>query len=265
MAETAESIRKKLTAGQLIDEFSTLITGGDLAGGMRKLKSQVADNPLPVVLVGAGLAWLAFGKSPDFSSAQEARSGPDSTMKSGLAGIAGSAAAGAADAARSSAQSVLEAGVDAADHLSTTADRLRHSMLTGSSHISHRAGSSANGLVEQEPLVLAALGLGLGAAIGAVLPVSEFERTELAPTADRLRKGAEAAVGQGLESAGIVASKSNEALKEEADRQGLVAGKGKTMGERVGEVVKTAADTAEDTVREELGVAGDSNAGDTQA
>src|SRR5690349_13507003 len=89
VADTANSIRNKLTAGQLIDQFSGMFSGGDLAKGLGNLKSQVRDNPLPLTLVGAGIALLAFG-ARSASHASSSRSyysgsgsyGSGSTMRS---------------------------------------------------------------------------------------------------------------------------------------------------------------------------------------
>jgi hypothetical protein len=61
MAETASTIRSKLTAGQVLDEVSGMVTGGDLSQGLSRLKTQIRDNPLPLTLIGAGIALLAFG------------------------------------------------------------------------------------------------------------------------------------------------------------------------------------------------------------
>ncbi|RVB86015.1 DUF3618 domain-containing protein, partial [Mesorhizobium sp. M7A.F.Ca.AU.002.04.1.1] len=59
--ETAESIRGRMTPGQLLDEFTGLFSGGESSAMLANLRTQVRDNPLPVTMVGAGLAWLMFG------------------------------------------------------------------------------------------------------------------------------------------------------------------------------------------------------------
>ena len=61
VAETADSIRSRMSPGQLIDEFTGLFTGGDGATALNNLKGQIRDNPLPMALVGTGLAWLMMG------------------------------------------------------------------------------------------------------------------------------------------------------------------------------------------------------------
>ena len=55
--ETLSQLGSKLSPGQMLDEGLGLLQGqaGQFAG---KLGRQVRDNPLPVVLIGAGIAWL---------------------------------------------------------------------------------------------------------------------------------------------------------------------------------------------------------------
>ncbi|MER8422089.1 hypothetical protein NKH21_32495, partial [Mesorhizobium sp. M1329] len=61
ITDTADSIRSKMTPGQLIDEFTGMFSDEGSAM-LSNLKTQVRDNPLPLTLVGAGLAWLMLGK-----------------------------------------------------------------------------------------------------------------------------------------------------------------------------------------------------------
>ena len=68
VTSTAESIRSKMSPGQLIDEFSGIFTGGDGAATLTNLKGQIRDNPLPLTLIGAGLAWLMLGTGTSSST-----------------------------------------------------------------------------------------------------------------------------------------------------------------------------------------------------
>jgi|GEM_PF-557810 len=309
MAETASTIRSKLTAGQMLDEFSGMVSGGDLSQGLGKLKDQVRDNPLPLTLIGAGIALLAFGPRTGGSSVGSAigsmfgsgrsrderdddephfaggaftggahggtsrESGrrpadPFAAMENddgghsngeGLGAKASSAAHAAADGVRSAAGTVRSAAHDASERVSDgasdlmeTADRLGHEMLTGAARKTRAAKSAAADAIDQEPLAIGALGLLLGAVLGATLPVSDFEEEQLGPHARKLRAGAEDLAERGLKGAGAVASKTYEAVRDEADRQGLKPGDGETVASRVGEVVKAATDTVDQTVREEF-------------
>lgn len=256
VAGTAESIRRKLSAGQLIDEFANMFTGGDLSATARNLTTQVRDNPLPIALMGVGIAWLVLGKGvphrqTHVTRASSARPGgvdtaprPEEHSESMMSSVA--------EGARSAAETISDTVSDTMDGLSSTADRLRHSMLTGTSHM-RRSMPSVPALKDQEPLLVAALGLAAGAAIGALLPASDFEKEQIGPYAKRLRKEAEGVVDRGLESAGRVASETYDALKEEADRQGLTSSEGSSIGERVGNVVRSAARSAEEAARDEMG------------
>uniref|UniRef100_UPI002898C8CD DUF3618 domain-containing protein n=1 Tax=Tianweitania sp. TaxID=2021634 RepID=UPI002898C8CD len=68
IADTAETLRAKMTPGQMVDEFTSIFRGGDTQTALVNLKNQVRDNPLPLALVGAGLAWLAIGKGTSVST-----------------------------------------------------------------------------------------------------------------------------------------------------------------------------------------------------
>jgi hypothetical protein len=309
MAETASTIRRKLTAGQMLDEVSGMVSGGDLSQGLGKLGAQVRDNPLPLTLIGAGIALLAFGprlgglggdqhaRSEGYDPAPRRSAGtsgrtagrphdPFAASADGHAGMAGgrrdgdgeglgdrasraahdaadgvrsaaegvrSAASSAAGTVRSAAHDASERVSDGASHLMETADRLGHEMLTGVARKGRAASSAASDALEKEPLAIGALGLLLGAVLGATLPTSEFEEEHLGPHARKLREGAEDLAERGLRGASAVASetvsKTYETVQEEADRRGLTPGDGETLASRVGEVAKAAVDTVDETVR----------------
>jgi ElaB/YqjD/DUF883 family membrane-anchored ribosome-binding protein len=239
VSDTAESIRQKLSAGQLIDEFSELFAGGDLTGGLRNLKSQARENPLPIVLVGLGLAWLAFGKRT--SSEHERAPSPGGDFMASSESLVSSMTSGAASVASR-----------AADGVASTAAHLKDGMLSVA-QAPQGISNAATKYIDQEPLLLAAVGLVFGTAVGALLPTTALETEQLGPQAERLRDEAKAILDKGLESAGNVASETYDSIKEEADRQGFAPSNDKTAAERVGEVVKTAAHTAKDAARRELG------------
>ncbi len=189
-----------------------MMTGGDLSAGMSNLKNQVRDKPLPVALVGAGLAWLAFGKGisssmgnmgssthaaprpprstvqpvnygPDYNDSSYAGSGSSSTsssMGSAMDAVSDKMSS-VGDQVRSAADSVSDTVGSMTDSLSDTADRLRHSMLTGTSNMSHRVSGTAGRIADQEPLVIAALGVLVGAAVGAMFPASELKSSSSDP------------------------------------------------------------------------------------
>jgi ElaB/YqjD/DUF883 family membrane-anchored ribosome-binding protein len=61
--DTVSELRSRMTVGQVADQVWDLAKdglGGDFA---RNLARQAANNPMPVALMGTGLAWLMFAKS----------------------------------------------------------------------------------------------------------------------------------------------------------------------------------------------------------
>jgi len=68
--DTLSELGSKLSPGQMLDEGLGLLRGqaGQFAG---KLGRQVRDNPLPVLLVGAGVAWLVASSRQKAAHRQE--------------------------------------------------------------------------------------------------------------------------------------------------------------------------------------------------
>ncbi|MER9741825.1 hypothetical protein [Mesorhizobium sp. M0187] len=181
--ETAESIRGKMTPGQLLDEFTGLFSGGESAAMLSNLRTQVRDNPLPVTMVGAGLAWLMFGSGTSNTAHRSAGYPlPSAPGRHDVAGERGGLGGTLSDAAESLSSSAASVG----DTISSTA-RAAAAGLTGSAanassttgDMAAKASRSAQDLLEDQPLAVAAVGLAIGAAIGAILPHTATEDEQL--------------------------------------------------------------------------------------
>jgi hypothetical protein len=208
---------------------------------VRALAEQARANPIPALLIGAGLTMLltrttgsdVMGaatstlKSAAASGAEVAR-GAASGVASAAAGVAGAAkeaVAGAAAAAgervtgtMASARDSMTGGVQAAkDTLGMAKDRLQSGVDQGKEALDARrqqAGDMAEDLsgqartmaedarqsiarlIEEQPILMAALGAALGAAVGAAVPLSQAEKDLLGETgAKALGAGREALSG----------------------------------------------------------------------
>src|SRR4051794_23165308 len=82
MDATLSAIEQRLTPGQLVDQGLDYLRRSGAREFASNLGTSVKDNPLPVSLVGIGLAWLmATGKSSGASMS----TGPSTTERMGSA------------------------------------------------------------------------------------------------------------------------------------------------------------------------------------
>lgn len=229
MSETADSLQKRLSPGQLIDELGKYLRDSDGNLALHNLKTQVRDNPLPLAMIGAGFAWLFMGSGPTvdrFTSGRREATGAevwegasgwaegtpngetvgtdrdDSSRSSSVSDGIGSAYSAAAGTASSVARSVAD-GAEAAGNSAMAAGRRASNSVYDAGSRTRRMLSDT---LEQEPLILGALGVAVGAAVGAMLPRTGMEEKYLAPYGDKMRESLTESIDQGLQTVGEVAS-----------------------------------------------------------
>jgi len=266
VTDTIEALRDRMSPGQVMDQLVDYARESGGADFMRNLGASVRDNPLPLLLVGAGLGWmmLSSGRRPVTYPATR-RPDPDMALLPppsagpGLGTRAGEAArhagervqgtysdmrhrtASGMDSVRDSAAQTYAAGADmasraagaasdAATRVGRTASDLAgqaseglqsarrsvrasyydatDSVARGYGAASERAGMLADrtraGLsrvAEEQPLLFGALGLALGAALGAMLPRTRTEDRLMGEASDALANRATTALQEGYEQA----------------------------------------------------------------
>lgn len=259
---TVEALKDKMTPGQLFDEVARSFKGGSGSEMISNLGSQVKENPMALAMIGAGMAMLMAGrKSPDpvvtTGAGLDAGYGVepgDSALGtgSGRFGQAGEAGASLSDKAGDIASSLGEKASDLKHHLADGADHAIHGARQLGGHAAHTGRKVQNtfeSMMRDEPLIVGALGLALGVAVGATLPSTPMEdRTFGAARDDLVEAGKEKLeeVKDGLKASGSAAY---EAVKDEADRQGLAGGDGQaTLVDKAEAIVRRGVEAA----REEL-------------
>ncbi|WP_198032201.1 DUF3618 domain-containing protein [Mesorhizobium sp. LNHC252B00] len=201
LVDTLDELRASVTPGQILDQFSDYAGRGDAGEFYRGLRHQMARNPLPVTLIGAGIAWLmcagpANGRAADIGTRPKPEGSDLDRMSDKIGAVADSvteagAAAGSQirDAAGRLGAAAGENALSAAASVSRTASSTYDAVADSTSRTAMAIGGSARSLghslasttqsllnfCRNEPLVLAGIGLAVGAAIGAALPPSEVE------------------------------------------------------------------------------------------
>ncbi len=261
--QTVEALKEKMQPRELFDE-ATRVMGATSNKVLTTVVEQARANPIPLALIGAGVAWLVFSQrkaaSDDGFSGQgyyETYEGYDEDE-----GVRAKLAAKARAAAEATKARIADAKTQAA----ALAGKARDSFSSDVEGVRGRAGALASAAqaragdvgrqararfeqtLETEPLVLAGLGLAVGAAIGASLPASRVERRYIGPHRDRIvGKGAEIA-RTSLDDAKGIAQRAYGEVKEELRRQVGPDGEGATLTEKA----KALADAGAQVVRDEV-------------
>jgi hypothetical protein len=296
LADTLDELRARMTPGEVVDQlvdYAKDTTGGQF---FENLKQQIANNPLPVALMGAGFAWLMCGKGISASRLRRSAASVADNMRQRTAAVTDqghewlSDSAEAVMAGRGEAfDRVTAAGTRASDTASATATVARERIRAGTTAMSAAAadarsraketmgdataqvkeaasrvrdttehlkdattaagaafgdtvsdtydraaasagraattvGSSGRDFMDfcrEQPLVLAGIGLAVGAAMGAWLPRTQTEDQLMGDVSDEVKEQTKEFAGEQLEKAKKVGERAYDAAQEEAERQGL--------------------------------------------
>jgi len=277
VSSTIDAIQSKLTPGQMMDQaFAYARTslpaefGANLAGTVR-------ENPVPVTLLGIGLAWLMVSSSRRTSSssawarpegpyddeyddpyAYEGSAYPDAGGMQGdklrraadaVTGKAedwkeraGQTASQAAQAASELGQRVEDAASSAGTRARNAAHHARERLGDTAAHARARAGDLAqrsqrqyyrtkdgiHHMVDEQPLMVAVMGVAAGALLGALLPTTRREDRLMGGTRDELMDRAAEVAKEKAERVKTSARHVADVAKEEAETVAREATAGKT-------------------------------------
>jgi hypothetical protein len=215
MSETLDAIRDKLSPGEILDQALTYFrnSNSENKASMGETASQwasslgetVKQNPVPVALIGAGLAWLMMG-----GSRHSARTGPDTRHDD-------THAATVYDAYNAPLAGTQEHSSRLRERVGETAEHLRHQARQQGG----KTKETFNYLRDEQPLVLGALGFALGAALGAGLPPTQREDELMGEARDQVVHRAQEAGAEQLDKARHVASAAGNAALDQAHKEGM--------------------------------------------
>lgn len=240
LRESLAELRSRMTPGHVLDEVLGYTRDSSGAAFVDNLKHRAVDNPLPLALVGTGLAWLMMGGSggrahphshrqPYAAGPPRPDDGPD--IHTEPSGGIGEMASHLGDTAGDLGRRVGETAAAVGDSLSSAYDSVAGRARSGAAAVGQagvaagdRAASMAGGLGRlwhEQPLVVAGLGIAVGAAIGALLPATEAENRLLGSTRDKLKDEAEDFALRQLDKADKVAEHAFKEARDAAEREGL--------------------------------------------
>jgi Protein of unknown function (DUF3618) len=300
LTNTLDELRERASPGQLFEQALDYARSSGGNEFVRNLGASVRDNPLPLLLIGAGIGWLMLAggnrtggtttsmtappnRSIGTGSARvrvyggEAEaSGPMTGRASTAIGAARDNVAGAADQAidkvgqayRSAADAASAATESIRDAAGSVADSVRGAaaavtdQVAGSGQEMHaRAGElgdqahhGVTWLMREQPLVLGAIGVALGAAVGALLPGTEAEDRLMGQTRDAVADRVQATAKQGYDrlkdTAGEHVDRAKAAIGQAAGEAGSTGRVGSALNEAVREVRQVARDATHDLASE---------------
>jgi hypothetical protein len=246
ISATLDELRARLSPGQVLDQL--LDYASDSKGGTfyRNLQQQVVANPVPVTLVGLGLAWLGMSsrRRPDANDRFRASSRggfADDTSATSLSNVTSKGS----DAYRSAAEAVGGSARDAKDSFRATAasaadfasesynagaEKLRrsgNSMRAAADRITGNVAGSGKAFatfLHEQPLALVGIGVALGAMMGAALPRTRTENELMGQRSDALKQQTADLVPtdeskEPEQDRGWQGSRTESAMKEMADGQ----------------------------------------------
>jgi ElaB/YqjD/DUF883 family membrane-anchored ribosome-binding protein len=250
VSATIDAIQSKLTPGQMMDQAIGYMRKSLPAEFTTNLGSTVRDNPMPVALVGIGLAWLmASGRSGgdrwrgdghvpydewDTDVDRDRSLGSSYTVGSSVAKPAnGNAGDGIASKVSDMTQRIRDKASQtsslARGATQRTRERLSHGVHSAGERVgelsersraqAERARDTVSHIVEEQPLVLGALGLAVGALLGAVLPPTRPEDELMGGAKDDLLRSAKSAAREQAESVRESAERVAQTAKEEFQRK----------------------------------------------
>ena len=208
MDATLTAIEQRLTPGQLVDQGLDYLRNSGANEFVHNLGGSVKNNPLPVALMGIGIAWLmATGnRKPSYLHAETESSGP------GMMQRASESMSSAKDRASQSVQGARERVGQLGETARNQMERVRHH--------AERVRTGYDSIVREQPLVLGAIGLAIGAIMAAGLPRTREEDQLMGEASDRLTEKAKEVGKEQMGKVQQVASAAKDAAMGEAQKQG---------------------------------------------
>jgi len=251
LANSLNELQDRLTPGQVFDEALTYVKGGS-GTFARAFSNAVRENPFPALLIGTGCMLfmsekmgITKSKTPGryaglYAATTDADQGPSiaerakdkvhsaaDTVKQGFA-AAGDRLQDTSERVRETAQEMGEGVAEAAERLKErtqgVAERLTEAAVQSGEQArvaTRHVKDKASTLMHEQPMLMAGIGLAVGAAIAALLPVTRTENRLMGEASDRMKRRVRDTAAQQFEAAKDTAGEFVERAKTVAEREGV--------------------------------------------
>jgi hypothetical protein len=214
MSGTLHEIQRRLSPERLLDDGLRYLRQGGPARFTANLGETAVREPVPLALIGVGVAWLMFSSyrgngrysrsvteyAPDHQepTVWDKASGTwdrASEAWDKATGKASEAAAKISDSAAAARSQVASFADTTRELAHTTREEARHYSQTAQLQ-ARRVRERTREIVEEQPLVLGVLGLAIGAALGAFAPSTRREDELMGEKRDELLNAAKQAFSE---------------------------------------------------------------------
>ncbi len=236
VTETVSSITGQ--AGTAVSDTSSSVvkavsdTGSSVVRTVSDTSSSVVQyirqNPIPFSLLGLGLGMLAISKN------RKAAELTNSTLANGTSkvrDVASTTASSVADMARSAADrttTVVSSAKGTVREFATTAADSTRQQLYGVSNQAQQGAKAATNrfksTLQENPMVLGAAAIAVGALVGLSLPSTQVETEYMGEARDRLVDQAKSLAQETADKVKHVAEEAGHTAQETAKKEGLVGG-----------------------------------------
>lgn len=214
-----DALESKFTPGQVFDQALSFMQSNGTTF-LTNLGTSVRNNPVPAVLTSVGLLWLMMSQNRPPTPHPGYRVGPDQDKAGewadGLADGIDSARDHlhqTADSLKEGYQTVKEKAANLGDRVGAATENVSHAVQDASDRLvrsSQAMSSQLNQLMKDQPLMVAAAGIALGAMLGAVFPSTATEQRYMGKTSAGLADKVKQQAREGFEAVRDTVTKTTE-------------------------------------------------------
>lgn len=224
-----DALESKFTPGQVFDQaLSFMQSNGSTF--LNNLGTSVRNNPVPAVLTSVGLLWLMLGQNRPPTPRPDNQIVPDQNRVGEWADGVADGIDNARDHLHQAAgtlkegyQTVKSKAVNLSDDLGAATENISHAVHEASDRLVRSTQVMSNQfshLLKEQPLMVAAAGIALGAMLGAALPSTATEQRYLGKTSAGLADKVKQQAREGYEAVRDTVTNTTEHSDEDEKPQG---------------------------------------------